>query len=91
MPIFADPAILHVVVDALEAALSETEFDKILGLEARGFLLGSALAYKMKKPFIPIRKAGKLGGDTVRVSYDLEYGKDTIEVQRYSEIDVDPQ
>mgnify|MGYP001021902226 FL=1 len=55
----------------LEGALGGVEFDKIVGLEARGFLFGVPLAYKMKKPFVPIRKAGKLGGECVRVSYDL--------------------
>ena len=71
-------------MEALEAALEGVEFDRIVGLEARGFLFGVPLAYKMKKSFVPIRKAGKLGGETVRVSYDLEYGKDTVEMQKSS-------
>jgi adenine phosphoribosyltransferase len=69
--VFADPVLLHNAVDVLEGALGGVEFDKIVGLEARGFLFGVPLAYKMKKPFVPIRKAGKLGGECVRVSYDL--------------------
>lgn len=45
-------------------------------------MFGVPLAYKMKKPFVPIRKAGKLAGETVSVSYDLHYGKDTLEVEK---------
>jgi adenine phosphoribosyltransferase len=82
MPIFADPVALHHVIDAFETMLHGVEFDKVVGLESRGFLFGVALAYKMNKPFVPIRKPGKLCGEVVRVSYDLEYGKDTVELQK---------
>lgn len=58
----------------------DTNIDLIAGIEARGFILGSALAFAMKKGFIPIRKKGKLPGETYSEDYELEYGIDTIEV-----------
>lgn len=62
LPLLSDPAVLHQTVDALEAVLAGVEFDRIVGLESRGFLFGVPLAYKMNKSFVPIRKAGKLCG-----------------------------
>ena len=56
-------------------------FDKIVGLEARGFIIGAAMAYAMSKGFIPVRKKGKLPGEVKRKEYALEYGTDTIEMQ----------
>ncbi|MCK5072883.1 MAG: adenine phosphoribosyltransferase [Bacteriovoracaceae bacterium] len=56
------------------------DFDVIVGLEARGFIIGAAMAYAMNKGFIPIRKKGKLPGKVKRKEYNLEYGTDTIEI-----------
>ena len=62
-------------------AAKKYEFDFIAGFEARGFLFGTPLALVLKKPFIPLRKAGKLPGDTVCQGYSLEYGKAHLEMQ----------
>lgn len=56
------------------------EIDKIIGIEARGFIVGAPLAYKLSKGFIPIRKPGKLPCEKISVEYDLEYGTDSIEM-----------
>mgnify|MGYP002628370077 CR=1 FL=1 len=67
-------------------SLKDVEYDAIAGVEARGFLFGFALALKLQKPFIVIRKkgnghlSGKLPGEKITVNYSLEYGKDEIEV-----------
>lgn len=56
------------------------DIDYIAGIESRGFILGAALAYKMGKGFIPVRKKGKLPGETISQEYDLEYGTDILEI-----------
>jgi len=73
---------LKLAVDEMSALLKDVEFDVIAGLESRGFLFGMPMAYNMDKPFIPIRKKGKLPRETVEASYDLEYGSATIEVHK---------
>ena len=73
---------LKLAVDELQAAVKDLDFDVIAGLEARGFLFGMPLAYNLHKPFIPIRKKGKLPRETVSETYDLEYGTATIEVHK---------
>ncbi|HMM94758.1 adenine phosphoribosyltransferase [Phycicoccus sp.] len=78
-PLLADPAAFGTVVDAL-ADGRRGEVDLVAGVEARGFVVGAALAHAMGVGFVPVRKAGKLPGDTVAASYDLEYGSATIEV-----------
>ena len=60
------------------------KIDKIAALDSRGFLLGNAMALAVGKPFVPIRKAGKLPGECRRVSYSLEYGEDCLEIQSAS-------
>ena len=59
-------------------------FDKIVGLDSRGFLFGNSMALAVKKPFVPIRKKGKLPGNCLSATYTLEYGTDTLEVQEGS-------
>ena len=59
-------------------------FDKIVGLDSRGFLFGNTMALAVKKPFVPIRKKGKLPGSCLSATYPLEYGTDTLEVQEGS-------
>lgn len=66
-------------VDEMAAKIDE-DVDKIIGIEARGFIFGAALAYKLNKGFVPVRKPGKLPWDKISESYDLEYGEDSIEI-----------
>ncbi len=73
---------LQLAVDSLQKMLEDVDFDVIAGLEARGFIFGTPLAYNLHKPFIPIRKKGKLPRETVSKTYDLEYGSATIEIHK---------
>lgn len=73
---------LELAIDELAACLKDVEFDAFVGLESRGFIFGMPLAYKMHKPFILIRKKGKLPRETISETYDLEYGSATIEVHK---------
>lgn len=82
MPLIADPAAFDAAVDALCADLNESDIDCVAAIEARGFIIGTAVARKLKAGFVPIRKKGKLPGQTESITYDLEYGADTLEVQR---------
>jgi adenine phosphoribosyltransferase len=75
-----DPEGLQITIDKLYDRYKDQNIDVICGIEARGFILGSVLAYKMNKGFVPIRKKGKLPGKTLSEDYELEYGIDTIEV-----------
>lgn len=70
----------HEAINALVEQVKEWKPDIIIGPEARGFLLGAPVAYAMGIGFVPVRKPGKLPGDTVSETYELEYGKDTLEV-----------
>jgi len=67
-------------VDALVAPWAGAKVDKVAGIEARGFILGGAVAHQLSTGFVPIRKKGKLPHQTVRMAYALEYGEDEIEV-----------
>ena len=73
---------LKLAIDELMKALEGVEFDVIAGAESRGFIFGMPLAYNLHKPFIPIRKKGKLPRETVSVSYALEYGTAEIEIHK---------
>lgn len=73
---------LRLAIDEMQKRLEGLEFDKIAGLESRGFIFGMPIAYNLHKPFELIRKAGKLPCATVSQSYDLEYGKATIEIHK---------
>jgi adenine phosphoribosyltransferase len=75
-----DPQGFQNVIDILSERYKNSPIDVIAGIEARGFILGAALAFALKKGFVPIRKKGKLPGKTISQSYDLEYGSDTIEI-----------
>lgn len=74
------------LIDALSANYigreKENEIDLVLGIEARGFIFGPALAYRLNAGFVPVRKPGKLPAETVNVSYELEYGSNTLEVHK---------
>ena len=80
--VIGDPDGLQLAVDEMSAKLAGLEFDAVAGLESRGFLFGMPIAYKLHKAFIPIRKEGKLPRETVRATYDLEYGSAAIEVHK---------
>lgn len=79
-PLLADPDGLRQAIDALADLVDPSEYDTIVGIESRGFIFGTALAYKLNKGFIPVRKPGKLPSATASVTYDLEYGSDTLEI-----------
>lgn len=70
------------LIDEMADACRDLDFDVIVGAEARGFILGSALAYKLQKAFVPIRKAGKLPAPAYGISYELEYGTAKIEMHK---------
>jgi adenine phosphoribosyltransferase len=79
-PLLADPAAFAALTDALADIAVRTGATKIVGLEARGFILGAPAAVRAGIGFIPVRKAGKLPGATLSQTYDLEYGSAEIEV-----------
>ncbi len=68
------------LIDAFAAYYIGKEIDLVLGIEARGVILGPALAYRLNAGFVPVRKPGKLPGQVARVNYDLEYGSDALEI-----------
>jgi adenine phosphoribosyltransferase len=75
-----EPAGFRLSIDVMADRYASRSFDKIVGIESRGFIFGSALAYKLGKGFVPIRKEGKPPGATIERSYDLEYGTACIEI-----------
>jgi len=75
-----DPKGFATLIDALAQYYIDKEIDLVLGIEARGFIFGPALAYRLNAGFVPVRKPKKLPGPTARVTYDLEYGSDTLEI-----------
>ena len=75
-----DPDGLKDSIDGLINILKDVEFDTVLGLESRGFIFGTAIAYELHKGFVPVRKKGKLPRETVSAKYDLEYGQAEIEI-----------
>jgi len=77
-PLLADPKAFSYAIDALAERYKDSGANKIVGAEARGFIFGAPLAYKMNIGFIPVRKPGKLPYKTSSVTYDLEYGTDTL-------------
>lgn len=78
--LLADPVGLRVLVDGLAGIAAPLDVDLVVGIEARGFILGAALAMKLGAGFVPVRKAGKLPGKTVGIDYVLEYGTDRLEI-----------
>lgn len=78
--LFADPRGFRMCVDQLLAPYAGMRIDKVVGLEARGFILGGAVAHQLSTGFVPIRKKGKLPGRTIAQGYTLEYGEAVMEV-----------
>jgi len=79
-----DPVGFRLVIDNFTQRYikGDINFDLIVGIEARGFIIGGALSYTLGKGFVPIRKLGKLPAEVVRHEYELEYGTDTVEVHK---------
>jgi adenine phosphoribosyltransferase len=75
-----DPKGFAALIDALAQYYIDKNIDLVLGIEARGFIFGPALAYRLNAGFVPVRKPKKLPGPTARVTYDLEYGSDSLEI-----------
>ena len=75
---------LHLAIDSMQDLLKNVDFDVIVGAESRGFVFGAPIAYNMHKPFVLIRKKGKLPCETVSQKYDLEYGSAEIEMHKDS-------
>jgi adenine phosphoribosyltransferase len=75
-----DPKGFAALIDALAQYYIDKDIDLVLGIEARGFIFGPALAYRLNAGFVPVRKPRKLPGPTARVTYDLEYGSDSLEI-----------
>jgi len=78
--LFSDPRGFRIAIDQLLHPYAGQPIDKVVGLEARGFILGGAIAHQLSVGFIPIRKKGKLPGKTIEKTYTLEYGTATMEV-----------
>ena len=81
-PLLMNHNISSDIIDSFIERFNNIRIDAIVGIESRGFLYGFLLANRMGIPFIPIRKAGKLPGDTVSQTYDLEYGRSETEIHR---------
>lgn len=80
--LLSDAGSFNRAVDLMAHRYIDTKVDLVLGIEARGFIIGSALAYKLNKGVILVRKPGKLPYKTHSISYDLEYGTDTLEIHQ---------
>jgi adenine phosphoribosyltransferase len=81
-PLLGDAQVFRLVVDHLVEPWKSQSVDRVAGVEARGFILGGAIAHQLGAGFVPIRKKGKLPHATVRVAYSLEYGLDEMEMHR---------
>ena len=77
-----DPVALHSAVDALANCYVGRKVDSVVGIEARGFIFAPMVAYRLNAGFVPVRKPKKLPASTARVTYNLEYGADALEVHR---------
>ena len=77
-----DPKAFSHVIDTFAERYKNKDINKIIGIESRGFIFGSALAHKLNLPFIPIRKPNKLPAETVSEEYELKYGRDKVEIHK---------
>ena len=73
---------LALAIDSMQKCLEEMDVDVIVGTESRGFIFGVPIAYNLHKPFVPVRKKGKLPCETISQSYDLQYGQAEIEIHK---------
>jgi adenine phosphoribosyltransferase len=81
-PVLANADAFHRAVDELASRFDDEHVDRVVGVEARGFILAAPIAYRLEASFIPVRKAGKLPWAVVREEYALEYGRDKLELHR---------
>ena len=79
-PLLSDPRTFRVLINAFVTHFFEREIDVVVGIDARGFILGSVIAYELNKGFVPVRKKGKLPYATIVEEYALEYGKAAVEL-----------
>ena len=75
---------LHLAIDLMQEKIKDLDFDVVVGPESRGFIFGVPIAYNLRKPFVPVRKKGKLPCETIAMEYELEYGTATIEMHKDS-------
>ena len=73
---------LHLAISSMEDKIRDWDFDVVVGPESRGFIFGVPIAYNLHKPFVPVRKKGKLPCETVSVEYELEYGSAVLEMHK---------
>jgi len=78
--LLSDPKAFRIVIDSYLERAKKLNINKIVGIESRGFIFGSTLAYKLECGFVPVRKPGKLPFETIEAAYSLEYGTDTVEM-----------
>lgn len=81
-PLLGEPAVFGRAVDDLVARFHDVAVDRVVGIESRGFILASPVAYRLRAGFVPVRKAGKLPWAVAREEYSLEYGTDKLEIHR---------
>ena len=81
-PLLGDAAAFGRAVDDLVTRFHDVDFDRVVGVESRGFILAAPVAYRLRAGFVPVRKPGKLPWAVAREEYDLEYGRDKLEVHR---------
>ena len=81
-PLLKEPAAFKDAIEQISDYATSLSIDAIVGIEARGFLIAAPLAYRLGKPLIPVRKQGKLPYQTTSVTYELEYGNDTVEMHK---------
>ena len=75
-----EPVVFRATCDAFYERYKDTKIDKVVGIDARGFIIGAVLAYQLNVGFIPVRKKGKLPAETISAEYSLEYGTNTVEM-----------
>ena len=81
-PVLADPSLLNLAIEGMIEACDVSQVDKVVGVDARGFIFGALIAQRLGAGFVPVRKKGKLPWKTHSISYDLEYGSATIEIHQ---------
>lgn len=81
-PLLGDAAAFARAIDSLVDRFADTDVDRVLGVEARGFIVAAPVAYRLRAGFVPVRKAGKLPWAVAREEYALEYGTDKLEIHR---------
>ena len=81
-PVLHDPAAFREIIDRMTEYARDKSVDAVAGIESRGFVFGAPVALALNAGFVPVRKLGKLPGETVRAEYALEYGSNTVEMQK---------